>query len=128
MKKMVRESLNEKRIEKPKGIKSIGKTEKILQFIGDAGPEGVRYIDIIKLAYELTNGEGSYTNDKRGYWSGAFKTPSKDDFNIGHLIKYIKKNEKGRWVLRDERMTPDIERKYNDQASYGGYDGRKARY
>jgi len=128
MTKMVRESLNEKRIERPDGFESRGITDKILQFIADAGPEGRRYTDIIKLAYEEKYGEGTYTKEHRGHWSGAFKTPSNDDRGFGHLIKYLKKNDKGRWILRDEKMTADIEQKYQDQTRDWDYIGPKARY
>ena len=99
--KTVNDSLNEGR------VSSIGKTEKILQFIEDAGPEGKRYTDIVRFAYEMTHGEGSYTNDKRGYWSGGFKTPTPDARGFGHLMKYIIKNDDGKWILRDDVMTDD---------------------
>jgi len=122
MAKLVAENLNE-------SVKSRGKTQKILDFIKDAGPEGRRYSDIIKLAYELSHGEGSYNadtepikthdflnregkyrtggNPHRGYWSGAFKTPTRDDRGWGHLMKYIQKNDNGNWILRDEKMSPE---------------------
>jgi hypothetical protein len=117
--------LNEERLQ------SRGKTDKILQMIADAGPEGVRYTDIIRFAYEDTYGKGSYDadteptknhkfndrrgsyrtggNPHRGYWSGGFKTPSRDDRGWGHLMKYIQKNDKGRWILRNEKMSPEEE-------------------
>jgi len=95
------------------------KTDTILQFIADAGPEGRRYTDIIKFAYEYTHGEGSYTREKRGYWSGGFKTPSPDDRGFGHLMKYIQKNKEGRWILRDEVMTSDEEDFHGGRISHG---------
>ena len=106
------------------------KTNDILQFISEAGKKGKRYTDIIRFAYELTHGEGSYDvtdtytdgskyelsgNPHRGYWSGAFKTPSRDNRRFGHLMKYIQKNDEGNWVLRDEKMTP------GEQDEYGKY-------
>ena len=33
---------------------------------------GATYTDIIRHAYELSYGKGTYTSEKRGYWSGAF--------------------------------------------------------
>lgn len=121
MAKLVAENLNE-------SVQSIGKTQQVLDFIREAGPEGRRYTDIIKFAYELSYGEGSYGadteptttttypdgfknrsggNPHRGYWSGAFKTPSRDDRGWGHLMKYIVKADNGNWVLRDEKMSPE---------------------
>jgi len=119
--KFVNESLNEDR------VSSIGKTEKILQFIEDAGPEGKRYTDIIRFAYEMTHGEGSYTNDKRGYWSGGFKTPTPDARTFGHLMKYIIKKDDGKWILRDEEMTPDEMEFHGKRVTYGdsGYKPEK---
>jgi len=139
MKKIVAESLNE-------SVQSRGKTQKILDFIREAGPEGKRYTDIIKYAYELTHGEGSYDadteptkthtyddgwksrtggNPHRGYWSGAFKTPSPDDRGFGHLMKYITKNEKGRWILRDEKMSPEEAGEIGSRAYYHDPTGDK---
>jgi len=121
MAKLVAENLNE-------SIQSIGKTQQVLDFIREAGPEGKRYSDIIRFAYNLSYGEGSYDadteptktthygnhtdgrtggNPHRGYWSGAFKTPSRDDRGWGHLMKYIVKADNGNWVLRDEKMSPE---------------------
>jgi len=110
--KLVRESLNEE-------VQSRGKTQKILDFIKAAGPEGARYTDIVKFAYELSYGEGTYSHEHRGYWSGGFKTPTPDDRGFGHLMKYLTKNEKGRWILRDEKMTPDEAEFHGSRVSYG---------
>ena len=118
-KKLVAESLNER--EKP--MQSRGKTQKILDFIEEAGPEGRRYTDIIKFAYELTHGEGSYTRENRGYWSGGFKTPTPDDRGFGHLMKYITKNEEGRWILRDSRMSGEEAEKLGRSADYRNHTG-----
>jgi len=122
--KFVKETLNEN------AVKSRGETQKVLDFIKAAGPEGRRYSDIVKFAYESKYGPGTYDadtvptktqtygdgwksrtggNPHRGYWSGAFKTPSRDDRGFGHLMKYIVKNDDGNWVLRDQKMT-DAER------------------
>lgn len=100
MKKIVAESLNE-------SVQSRGRTQAVLDYIRDAGPEGRRYSDIIKFAYEDRFGPGTYTREKRGWWSGAFKTPSRDDRGHGHLMKYIVKADNGKWVLRDEKMSPE---------------------
>ena len=124
-------------------MESRGKTQEILDYIREAGPEGRRYTDIIRFAYELTYGPGSYDadtvptetttypdgwknrtggNPHRGYWSGAFKTPSPDARSFGHLIKYITKNDAGRWILRDEKMSPDEAEQIGRRAQYGnGY-------
>ena len=135
MAKIVAESLNE-------SIQSIGKTQKVLDFIREAGPKGRRYSDIIKFAYELSYGEGSYNADNeptkthtysdgwksrtggnphRGYWSGAFKTPSPDDRGFGHLIKYITKNDEGRWILRDDKMSDEEQGKWSSDAIRGNW-------
>jgi len=135
MAKIVAESLNE-------SIQSIGKTQKVLDFIREAGPKGRRYSDIIKFAYELSYGEGSYNADNeptkthtysdgwksrtggnphRGYWSGAFKTPSPDDRGFGHLIKYITKNDEGRWILRDEKMSDKEQGEWSSDAIRGNW-------
>jgi len=119
--KVVAENLNE-------SVKSRGKTQKVLDFIREAGPEGRRYSDIVKFVYELSYGEGSYDadtvptkthtyadgwksrtggNPHRGYWSGSFKMPSRDDRGMGHLMKYIVKADNGNWVLRDEKLSPE---------------------
>ena len=48
---------------------------RVLGFIYDKGIEGARYTEIVKFAYELSYGKGSFIpgNIKcRGYWSGAF--------------------------------------------------------
>ena len=100
MAKIVAENLNE-------SVQSRGKTQKVLDFIREAGPEGRKYSEIIKFAYELSYGEGTYSRENRGYWSGAFKTPSIDDRGWGHLMKYIVKADNGNWVLRDEKMSPE---------------------
>lgn len=112
--KTVNESLSE-----AKRVSSIGTTDKILQFIEDAGPEGRRYSDIIKLAYELKYGPGTYSKEHRGHWSGAFKTPTPDARGFGHLIKYITKNDKGNWILRNEKMSPEEEEKISNSTHYG---------
>ena len=117
--KLVKESLNENRFE------SSGKTDKILQMIADAGPDGVKYTDIIKFAYELSHGEGSYTNSNRGYWSGAFKTPTPDDRGFGHLIKYITKNDEGRWVVRDEELPREEMDRISNNVRYSSYPGER---
>jgi len=98
MAKLVAESLNER-------VESRGRTDKVLQFIADAGPKGRRYTDIIKFAYEDKYGPGTYTDEHRGHWAGGFKTPSRDDRGWGHLMKYIQKNDDGKWILRDEKMS-----------------------
>jgi len=112
----VNESINR---EESKRVSSIGTSDKILQFIEDAGPEGRRYSDIIKLAYELKYGPGTYSREHRGHWSGAFKTPTPDDRGFGHLIKYITKNDKGNWILRKQKMSPEEEAKVSNSARYG---------
>ena len=94
------------------------KTDDILQFIFEAGSEGRRYTDIIRFAYEYSYGKGSYDadteptetktygdgwkyrtggNPHRGYWSGAFTS-------WGHLRKYLTKNKKRNWILRDKKL------------------------
>lgn len=106
-------------------VQSIGITQKVLDFISES-PDGRRYSEIIKFVYELKYGPGSYNantvpiethitsdgfkyktggNSNRGYWSGAFKTPTMDDRSFGHLMKYIIKNCDGNWILRKSRMT-----------------------
>jgi len=94
------------------------KTDDILQFIFEAGSKGRRYTDIIRFAYEYSYGKGSYDantvptktitygtgnwkyrvggNPNRGYWSGAFT-------RWGHLTKYLIKNDKGNYILRDKK-------------------------
>ena len=62
---------------------------------------------------------GTYSNEKRGYWSGAFKTPSMDARGFGHLIKYLTKNEKGRWILRDEKMSQEESDRISNSTHYG---------
>ena len=147
--KTVNESLNEAR------VSSRGKkTDDILQFIEDAGPEGRGYTEIVRFAYEYTHGDGTYdadttptktqkyTDDRsgkehkyrsgggnphRGYWSGGFKTPTPDDRGFGHLMKYIVKNEKGNWILRDDVMTDDEADFHGKRVTYsdGGYKPEK---
>jgi hypothetical protein len=80
------------------------KTDDLLQFIHEAGLEGRRYTDIIRFVYEYSYGKGTYTNNNRGYWSGAFKTPTRDAGGYGHLVKYLTKNEKGNWILRNKKV------------------------
>ena len=133
--KSVNESLNEGR------VSSRGKkTDAILQFIEEAGPEGRGFVEIQKFAYEYTHGEGAYTADNepiktrtypdgwksrsggnphRGYWSGGFKTPSPDDRSFGHLMKYIIKNENGKWILRDDVMSDDEVEFHGRRINYG---------
>lgn len=133
MAKLVAENLNE-------SVQSRGKTQQILDFIREAGPEGRRYTDIIRFAYNLSYGEGSYDadteptkttdygdwkgrsggNPHRGYWSGAFKTPSRDDRGFGHLMKYIIKADNGNWILRDEKMTSDEANDYGRNMEWPG--------
>jgi len=139
--KTVQESLNEERVSS-KGKK----TDAVLQFIGDAGPEGRGYTEIIRFAYEYSYGPGTYDADNtptktqkytdpqsgkeykyrsgggnphRGYWSGGFKTPSPDARTFGHLMKYIIKNDEDKWVLRDEVMTDDEAEFHGRRINYG---------
>jgi len=131
------------------------KTDDILQFIGDAGPEGRGYTDIIRFAYEYSYGEGTYDADNtpskthkftdelsgqehkyrsgggnphRGYWSGAFKTPSRDARNFGHLMKYIKKNSEERWILRDDVMSDDETDFHGRNAGWGNQNYKQDSY
>jgi len=119
-------------------VKSIGKTDLILQFIEDAGIVGRGYTEIIRFAYELTHGKGSYDadtvptktrmyrdwkyrtggNPHRGYWSGAFKTPTPDARGFGHLMKYVIKNDKENWILRNEVMSTDEAMFHGSRVTY----------
>lgn len=147
--KFIKEILNEERVSS-KGKK----TDDVLQFIEDAGPEGRSFVEIQKFAYEYTHGEGSYNadtipskthkysssgdgkeykyrtggNPHRGYWSGGFKTPSPDDRGFGHLMKYIIKNENGKWILRNDVMTDDEAEFHGRRINYGDSDYKPELY
>ena len=48
------------------------KQQIILNHIANT-PNGVSYTHIIKMAWEISYGFGTYTNENRGYWSGTFQ-------------------------------------------------------
>jgi len=79
----------------PKGFKQY----RVLQMIEANG--GATYTEIIKLAYEMSNGLGSFDQRlNRGYWSGAFKRSGKRHFG-GY--------EHGSWI---ERYCSNINNEY----------------
>ena len=51
----------------------VSKQQIILNYIANSRMiSGVTYTEIIKMAYEISNGVGSYNSTQRGYWSGTF--------------------------------------------------------
>lgn len=66
----------------PRGYKQY----KVLEMVEHNKPMGsarvgsASYTEIIKFSYELSYGEGTYSNYKRGYWSAIFRTPQYDGY------------------------------------------------
>jgi len=65
----------------------------IMELIADGG---ATYTDIIKTAYELSHGKGSYYHPlHRGYWSGVFEVntyhPMYGSKRDGWVTKYCEK-------------------------------------
>lgn len=70
-----------------------------------------RYTDIIRTAYELSYGYGTYTSENRGYYSAALAEggmssgPMRFYVRTGHLRKagwdprYLKKNQTGTYSI-----------------------------
>ena len=87
-----------------KGIK----TDAILEYINNAGPEGRKFTSIIKFAYEYSYGKDSYNSkEHKGYWGNAFRKPSPFRDGHGHLMHYITKNELGKWIMRDGKLSKE---------------------
>jgi hypothetical protein len=69
--------------------KVMTKREKIFRHIEDNG-NAMRYTDIIKFAYELTHGKGSFDKKaNRGYYSGAFTFHSYFSWLSGDKYKKV---------------------------------------
>lgn len=98
--------------------KAMTKKEKIFQHI-EANGNAMRYTDIIKFAYELNNGIGTFNKKSdRGYYSGAFRSfidrYNGNKWNRGHFVKhnrngYLFKLPNGLWsVCRPSKNTDSI--------------------
>jgi len=66
--------------------------ERVFQHI-EANGNAMRYTDIIKFAYELNNGIGTFNKKSdRGYYSSAFTTYidryNRNKYHQGHFVKY----------------------------------------
>jgi hypothetical protein len=90
----------------PRGFK----TYKILEFISN---QPLTYTEIVKFAYELTHGLGSFDKRKhQGYWSSAFNIVSTypriagvyygGSTVKGCLTDKISKNDSGKYEITDE--------------------------
>ena len=83
----------------PKGYKQFKIMERMVAH------NGLTYTELIKFAFELTNGSGSFDPvNNRGYWSGAFvyKTPGFYGANVnGWITKYCEKHEDGKYRVSD---------------------------
>lgn len=94
----------------PKGYKQFKVMERMV------GHNGLTYTEIIKYAFELSNGPGSFDLDShRGYWSGAFvyKTPGfyGSDVN-GWITKYCEKADDGKYHVNDRDVYGKLQEKF----------------
>jgi len=94
----------------PKGYKQFKVMEAMV------AKHGLTYTEIIKLAYELTHGKGSFDLDSnRGYWSGAFVYKTKgfygSDVN-GWITKYCEKAKDGKYYLVDRDVYAKLQEKF----------------
>lgn len=92
-------SLSIKALERAKNTNAY----KILKFIFDAGPEGVKFTEIGRFLVEELKGRtydpirdrGYYATNLYGYGYGQFR-------HYGLFDLYCKKLENGKWTLNDE--------------------------
>ena len=69
-----------------------------LKGIEEAGPEGLRYTDIVKILYELSYGKGSFKRDKpQGWGTSYFST----HYNVGGIRNRTTKKPDGKYILND---------------------------
>ena len=94
----------------PKGYKQFKVMEAMV------AKHGLTYTEIIKLAYELTHGKGSFDLDSnRGYWSGAFVYKTKGFYgsNVnGWITKYCEKAKDGKYYLVDRDVYAKLQEKF----------------
>jgi len=83
---------------------------RILEFIYDAGQEGRRYTDIVKFVVEQINGDIYHHTTHRGHISGQLTGipgrhwSSTNAKAYGLLYRYCERNDKGRWVLTNDKL------------------------
>ena len=95
----------------PKGYKQFKVMERMVAH------NGLTYTEIIKFAFEMTNGAGSFVLDKhRGYWSGAFvyRTPGPYGSDVnGWITKYCKKGDvTGKYYVEDRDVYEKLQEKF----------------
>jgi len=83
----------------------------ILDFVKSSGNEGRRYIDIVKFAFELSWGRGSFDPiENRGYYAGVFKSGRKigwfSDTSQGWGFECMDKGDGkfGKWTINSYGM------------------------
>lgn len=92
----------------------------------------IRYTDVVRLAFNLSNGEGAYDadtvpittkwngswrwttggNPHRGYWSGVFKGPGYYGWsgsNTGWMTRLANKGEDGKYRINEAGMEVYLE-------------------
>jgi hypothetical protein len=87
------------------------KTRIIESLLSEFRSNVFRYTDVIRTAYELSNGIGRYTSENRGYYSSAmgeggssrgywrFSVPTGHLRKPGRETRFIDKNEDGSYSV-----------------------------
>jgi hypothetical protein len=71
------------------------KSLRILDVLAAAGAEGLRFTDIQRMLWEMSNPVGSFTSGLRGYWCTALVGGV--HYHGGLLKTFATKGEDGRW-------------------------------
>lgn len=69
-----------------------------LKAIEQSEPEGMRYIDVIKILFELNYGEGSFDSREHRGWGSAYFS----SYDNGGIRRRTTRNENRKYVLNDE--------------------------
>lgn len=77
------------------------KTVRILNLIGDQN--GMRFSEIQKVLWEMSNPIGTFTRAQRGYWCCSLLGMGR--YNRGLLYEYCVKGKDGLW-RRNDRVLP----------------------
>ncbi len=71
------------------------KSLRILDAIAEAGSEGMRFTDIQRMLWEMSNPVGTFTKKLRGYWCTALIGGA--HYHGGLLKTFAVKGDDGRW-------------------------------
>lgn len=101
------------------------KTLRLFKFIYDSGKEGRSHKEIVKFLMNPEDPESVEYDwrEDRGYWSTNLYGSGSYSGNLGLLTGYCEKNEKGRWILKDEKLKKYfLRRELKDAFDDAGYE------